>query len=244
MKKHEVQCHNIHTDMEEIDCIPAEESDDVFNYQCNLLNHGLLYANFRDAISEGDGERILRCWKFLLLHFYADGSSNTKYAIEALFLQFQQQALLSPRQAYLQKWNRSVNRHSSIGKNVAFDLDLEHDNNHLKEAMCKLGPNVSESSVSRIFGSLKIARETIENISRESQVMKRSGKDFVASAKKDNDKLVENLILNKAFLFPNGRKYKTFTDCKRSALHNLNMEDMCRWINQHKHEIKIGRTAR
>ena len=244
MKKHEVQCHNIHTDMEEIDCIPAEESDDVFNYQCNLLNHGLLYANFRDAISEGDGERIIRCWKFLLLHFYADGSSSTKYAIEALFLQFQQQALLSPRQAYLQKWNRSVNRHSSIGKNVAFDLDLEHDNNHLKEAMRKLGPNVSESSVSRICGSLKIARETIENISRECQVMKRSGKHFVASAKKDNDKLVENLILNKAFLFSNGRKYKTFTDCKRSALHNLNMADMCRWINQHKHEIKIGRTAR
>ena len=241
MKKHEAQCHNL---LEEIDSIQERESDDVLNYQCNLLNHGLLYANFRDAISEGDGERIIRCWKFLLLHFYADGNSSTKYALEALFLQFQQQALLSPRQAYLQKWNRSVNRHSSLGKNVPFDLDLEHDNNHLKEAMRKLGPNVSESSVSRICGSLKIARETIENISRECQVMKRSGKHFVASMKKDYHKLVENLINNKAFLFSNGRKYKNFTDCERSALHNLNMADMCKWINQHKHEIKIGRTAR
>ena len=89
MKKHEVQCHNVHADMEEMDSILAEESDDIFNYQCNLLNHGLLYANFRDAISEGDGERIIRCWKFLLLHFYADGSSSSKYALEALFLQFQ-----------------------------------------------------------------------------------------------------------------------------------------------------------
>ena len=52
MKKHEV-CHK------EIDSIPEEESYDVFNYQCNLLNHGLLYANFCDAISEGDGERII-----------------------------------------------------------------------------------------------------------------------------------------------------------------------------------------
>lgn len=100
MKKDEAQCHNLHTDMEEIDSI-QEECDDVFNYQCNLLNHDLLYANFRDAISEADGERTIRCWKFLLLHFYADGSSSTKYALEALFLQFQQQALLSPRQAYL-----------------------------------------------------------------------------------------------------------------------------------------------
>ena len=87
------------------------------------------------------------------------GSIKAQNALEALVLQFQQQALLSPRQAYLQKWNRSVNRHSSLGKNVPFDLDLEHDNNHLKEAMRKLGPNVSESSVSRICGSLKIARE-------------------------------------------------------------------------------------
>ena len=230
--------------MEEVDPVLAEESHDVFNYQCNLLNHGLLYANFRDAISEGDGERTIRCWKFLLLHFYADGSSSTKYGLEALFLQFQQQALLSPRQAYLQKCNRSVNRHSSPGKNVPYDLDLQHDNNHLKEAMRKLGPNISESSVSRICGSLKIARETIENISRECHVMKRSGKHFVASAKKDYGKLVENLIYNKAFLFSSGREYKNFRDCKRSALHNLKMADMCRWINQHKKEIKIGRIAR
>ena len=178
----------------------------------------------------------------ILRNTTAEGIRNL--SLQDVCNEWKQQTLLSPRQAYLQKWNRSVNRHSSIGKNVAFDLDLEHDNNHLKEAMRKLGPNVSESSVSRICGSLKIARETIENISRECQVMKRSGKHFVASAKKDNDKLVENLILNKAFLFSNGRKYKTFTDCKRSALHNLNMADMCRWINQHKHEIKIGRTAR
>ena len=144
MKKHEAQCHNLRAGMEKIDSIPEEESD-VFNYQCNLLNHGLLFANFRDAISEGDGERIIRCWKFLLLHFDADGNSSTKYTLEALFLQFQQQTLLSPRQAYLQKCNRSANRHSSLRKNVPFDLDLEQDNNHLKEAMLKLGPNVSAS---------------------------------------------------------------------------------------------------
>lgn len=47
--------------------------------------------------------------------------------------------------------------------------------------------------------------------------MKRSGKHFVVSVKKDYDKLVENLINNKAFVFSNGRKYKNFTDCKRSA---------------------------
>lgn len=71
----------------------VKDEDDVFNYQCNLLDHGLLYMNFMDAIAEGDGSRIIRCWKFLLLHFYAEG--KTKYAIlEALYLLLQQYSLL------------------------------------------------------------------------------------------------------------------------------------------------------
>ena len=48
------------------------QQDDMYNYQCNFLEHGLLYMNFIDSISEGDEDRILLCWKFLLLHFYAD----------------------------------------------------------------------------------------------------------------------------------------------------------------------------
>ena len=35
--------------------------DQMFDYQCALLDHGLLYMNFRDVVVEGDGERILRC---------------------------------------------------------------------------------------------------------------------------------------------------------------------------------------
>ena len=34
--------------------------DDVRNYQLALLEYGMLYLNFCDAISEGDGLRILR----------------------------------------------------------------------------------------------------------------------------------------------------------------------------------------
>ena len=53
------------------------EPDDVFNYQCNLLDNGLLYINFVDALSEGDGNRIVRSWKSMLLHFYAAKKLST-----------------------------------------------------------------------------------------------------------------------------------------------------------------------
>ena len=91
------------------------------------MEHGLLYMNFTDAIAEGDVNRMMQCWKFLLLHFYSD-SQSTKYAVEALYRQLQQQALLSPRQAFHQPWNRSVKNNGGRGKNVPLDLDVEHDN--------------------------------------------------------------------------------------------------------------------
>lgn len=46
--------------------------DDMFDYQCAVLEYGMLILNFRDAISEGDGERIIRCWKFFLLYMKND----------------------------------------------------------------------------------------------------------------------------------------------------------------------------
>ena len=43
----------------------AKEIDDqVMEYQMNVLTIGLFYLEYRDAIKEGDGIRILRCWKF------------------------------------------------------------------------------------------------------------------------------------------------------------------------------------
>ena len=35
--------------------------DGIFDYACAVLNDGLLLMEFRDAIHEGDGDRVLRC---------------------------------------------------------------------------------------------------------------------------------------------------------------------------------------
>ncbi|XP_028413964.1 uncharacterized protein LOC114536823 [Dendronephthya gigantea] len=60
--------------------------DDMFNYQSSVLEVGLLLANFYDAVTEGDGQRLIRCWKFMLPYFKEDGQSSKKYAREAFFL--------------------------------------------------------------------------------------------------------------------------------------------------------------
>ena len=47
--------------------------DGVLEHSCAVLNDGLFFLELRDAIHEGDGERLERCWKVMLLYFtYAE----------------------------------------------------------------------------------------------------------------------------------------------------------------------------
>lgn len=52
----------------------------VLLYAREVLTLGLFYMEFHDAIREGDGERIIRCWRYLLLLFNV--SHCTNYSVE------------------------------------------------------------------------------------------------------------------------------------------------------------------
>ncbi len=59
--------------------------DDIYSYNCALLEDGLFFMNFLDAVKEGDGARVVRQYKFLLLLCKADGQHSTKYALECQY---------------------------------------------------------------------------------------------------------------------------------------------------------------
>ena len=52
-------------------------SDGINAYACETLSLGLLFQEFKDAVREGDGNRVIRVWKYL---FKASGRAN--YSIE------------------------------------------------------------------------------------------------------------------------------------------------------------------
>ncbi len=85
-----------------------KEQDDVFNYVTARLKLGLLLKNVDDAVKEGDGRRIICCWRFFLLLYKA--YNHHKYAIAAFHLISRVDALLTPVQAEPLIWNRTVNR--------------------------------------------------------------------------------------------------------------------------------------
>ena len=78
------------------DC--KDEEDSVHNYARVLCHYASLILEFIDAWREGDGERVVRCWKLFFPHFQA--ANRTKYSIEAMRLQFQCSATSSEQLAH------------------------------------------------------------------------------------------------------------------------------------------------
>jgi L1 cell adhesion molecule like protein len=127
---------------------PKRVLDGVYDYAKDTLVLGLLLMEFNDSIREGDGDRIIRCWKFLLPLFKSTG--RTKYSVEAVTLLAQYYYLFSPRMAAQMAWSRTINTHGRTGKNISCDLHLEHLNRVAKNALGGLQSNVTEKSVERI----------------------------------------------------------------------------------------------
>ena len=73
------------------------------------MNMALLLRKFRDVITEGDGDRIIKCIKTFLLQYKQDGSGRAKYGVEALYHRFLVLALISFIQAERLKWNLTLN---------------------------------------------------------------------------------------------------------------------------------------
>ena len=125
----------------------AETDDKVYNYARVLCHYGALVLEFRDACVEGDGERVFRCWRLMLPHFKAAG--RTKYSLEALRLQFQVKAILSPQLAHQVLWDRFVNTKGGLGKNLQNDLYNEHIVKLVKNIMTCMGGQFDRGGTSK-----------------------------------------------------------------------------------------------
>lgn len=114
--RHEIKDHDlvINDHQEETSPQDPRSGDGVYNYASNILKTGLWLRDFKDATREGDGERTVYLWKFMMPFFKITG--NSKYALDAIFLHPQLNAILSERDAFLLKWNRTVSKKGGAGK--------------------------------------------------------------------------------------------------------------------------------
>ncbi len=102
----------------------TESTDKVHKYGKQMLSLGCFYLEYSDAIQEGDGDRVVRCWRYLLPIFKSSGRKN--YSIEALNMLYQYQYKFTPRQSAQLIWNRFINIHGLRGRNTQVTSSLCH----------------------------------------------------------------------------------------------------------------------
>lgn len=194
------------------------KQDNIFNYASNLLGIGLFYWEFCDAIREGDGNRVLRCWRYMLPMFINTGRKN--YSLEALNMLMQHDISLPPRQATQLLYSRFINTQGLPGRNIPADLHMEHLNRIVKDSVRDLGSNKTQSAIQRVGRALGTIVPVIECFDSDNSVAKISGKHSRASADKDISIVVRILKQSDIFQATPGRKHKSFPNPKDGLREN------------------------
>lgn len=210
--------------------LPAT-TDHINAYACETLSLGLLFMEFKDAIREGDGNRVMRVWKYFLLLFKASGRKN--YAIEALTLLSQYYLILPPHLAEQVKWSRFINVHGLPGHNISCDLHMEHLNRVAKIAIEGLGANKSQKAIQRIGKAIGTVSLSLENFDTISNVPAESGAHTTRSSEKDLLKIIKQLAKTKVFSTIPERRHKSFANMKTNLIRSLSELDLKKWMTDH-----------
>ena len=210
--------------------VPVQTSDNVFNYATSLLSIGCFYLSFCDAIKEGDGERVLLCWRYLLPIFKGTGRKN--YSLEVLNMLCQHDLRLSQRLAQELIWNRFVNVHGLPGRNIPADLHMEHLNKLCKEAITGLGVNKTENAIVHIGKSLGMLSPVLDQYDLENGIPECSIIRSTPGAERDRKVVVNELKKRNIFSLTGSRTYPTFNNPK-NVLHLCDHFKMIQWMRDH-----------
>lgn len=129
-------------------------------------------------------------------------------------------------------------------RKIALDLDMEHDNKHVKQDVKNLGPNVTVPAVRRIPHGQQRSKTMLYCLDREIPVKQISGKHASTAYTKDLTTVINSLTEQRVFHQSPERHYKSFPNFARDPLSRLNMSDLFQWINKPKKNIDLGRKAR
>ena len=222
-----------------VDLSPCKNTDTnkdhVFEYGCEIVSLGLLFLNYRDAIQEGDGERIMLCWKYFVLLFKATNRRN--YAIEA-FHTLANRKMLPPRLAHQLVWSRFVNTHKNNkpGYNIPCDLYIEHVNRMLKDYIHHLHANKTESAICRVSQSMGPVNNIMKNFD-QTNFLCRSDFHTASSSANDQDIVIKEIREAKVFEHRQGRSHHSFPKFCCNPLNKLNYTDLVDWLKEHAKNI-------
>jgi len=202
--------------------------DRVYFYAQEILSLGLLYMELCDAVKQGDGERLMLVWKYLLPVFKA--SNRVHYSNEALSLLCQVNITLPPQLANQVKWSRFINVHGRPGHNISCDLHMEHMNRIVKTCIQCLGANKSEKAIVRAGKSMITLMKVLEQFDQDNGVERGSGSHTRKQSTKDLLRIVQQLVDARVFKPETGRKHASFPHFTANVFNSLDEKQFKEWM--------------
>ena len=130
-----------------------------------------------------------------------------------------------------------MNNHGVKWGNIPFDEDMEHSKNFVKQGIRNLGPNLTQSAISRVCRAENATRSILDKLDG-------SLKRQTHSPDKDIEELVNRAVDVDVFTETDGRYYQTFNVFKSDRLEDLDLSSLYKWINKHKRNIHLGSRGR
>lgn len=188
----------------------------------------------RDAWAEGDGDRVLRCWKLFLPHFKIAGCR--KYCLEALRLMFQVNVVASPNLAHQIQWHRFVNVKGGLGRNIPCDFYNEHVNKLVKRIICNMGPNLTEKSLQRAARSVSALDDICQKFDVELNVPCITTAHHTRSDLEDVKKTIAVVLQHKILAISQNRTHRSFPKLHLNPLDQWDVKTTKAWIKTKKSE--------
>lgn len=212
------------------------QEDRIFNHGLQVLQMGVFLMQLDDTEREGDGERMMRNWKVLML-FNRACKRGKKYAFEAMRLITNCRALYSEKMAHRIIHGMFVNPKGGEGKNYANDLKQEHLVKGNKVSLHDLRGNKTLKAVTRSTQCSYSQQVFGENFDNQSNVPKDSSAHTYGDCKEDVKDIVSLLRELRPFTFTPDRCYKAFPNISKSPLDQLDPVLLDQWLTTNKRKL-------
>ena len=161
-----------------------------------------MYLFFKDSINEGDGQRVLQCYRDYLPVFINAGHHN--YANESLNLLCQYYFDLPPQMGQQLIWSRFISTTGVRGRNIPADQHLEHLNRIIKETIEGVGSNKSKENVVQGSKALGVTHHILNKYDQDNIVCLSSGVHSVPGSQKELQMIIKKLQEHQVFEVTSG----------------------------------------
>lgn len=215
---------------------PKSQPDYLQNYGLWIIQFGLMLMQLNDTEKEGDGERLIRNSKALLLLFRM-GKRGKKYAYELFRLISNVKCQMTEQMAERTINGRFVNWKGTKAGNCANDLKQEHLVKFTKMLIRGMGAQKTTKAMSRATTAASGLTEIVEQFDDTTNIHPESTAHSHKLAESDIQNMIDTINHLHVFETKPGRAHPSFRSLPRSVYENVDITKLVKWMRSTKKKL-------